>query len=91
MKVQSMTVEQSIHEKLTVRFSPVFLAIENQSHLHSGHHGSPGTGESHFHIDIVAKAFLNKSRIDCHRLVNETLAEELAGPIHALAIKARGP
>ena len=86
-----MSVEQSINEKLNQAFQPISLSVENQSHLHSGHHGSPGTGESHFHVDIVAEAFRDKSRIECHRLVNETLAKELAGPIHALAIKARAP
>ena len=91
MKVPSMTVEQAIQQKLNDRFQPVLLKIENQSHLHSGHHGSPGTGESHFHVEIVADAFRNKSRIACHRLVNEVLAAELAGPIHALAIRARAP
>lgn len=86
-----MTVTQKIEEKLHSAFSPVHLEIINESHLHSGHAGSPGTGESHFRIDIKAASFENKSRIECHRMIHDTLAEELEGPVHALAIKASAP
>ena len=36
-------------------------------------------------------AFAGKSRVDRHRLVNEALAAELKGKVHALAIKAYAP
>ncbi len=84
-----MTVEIHIRRKLEDAFSPVALDVINESHLHSGHQSSPGTGESHFRIKIVSAAFENKSRLERHRHVNEVLAEELAGPVHALAISAR--
>ena len=83
-----MSIEQTIREKLTETFSPEKLDIRNDSHLHSGHESSPGTGESHFHITLVAAKFEGLTRIDRHRLVNEALARELAGPVHALSIKA---
>ena len=86
-----MTVEATIRTKLSAAFQPAALEIVNESHLHHGHHGSPGTGESHYRVHIVAKAFAGKSRIERHRLVNEVLKDELAGPIHALAIKAEAP
>ncbi|MEZ5923008.1 MAG: BolA family protein [Hyphomicrobiaceae bacterium] len=86
-----MNVEEAIRTKLTQAFRPERLDIVNESHLHHGHHGSPGTGESHFRVHIVADAFAGKSRIECHRLVNAALEDELAGPIHALAIKAETP
>jgi len=86
-----MTVEHSIKEKLTRAFAPEALDVVNDSHRHAGHAGSPGTGESHFSVKVVSDAFAGKSRLERHRMVNEVLAEELAGKIHALAITALAP
>ena len=86
-----MSVEQSIREKLKNAFTPSRLEVLNESHLHAGHAGSPGTGESHFRVEIVSDSFDGKSRVERHRLINDTLAIELAGPVHALAIKAKAP
>lgn len=85
-----MSVEQTIREKLEKAFSPSLLEVENDSHRHAGHAGSPGTGESHFRVKIVSEKFSGLSRVESHRLINEVLAEELLGPVHALAIKASG-
>ena len=86
-----MTVENSIREKLTRAFAPVALDVVNESHRHAGHASSPGTGESHFAVKVVSAAFAGKSRVERHRMVNQALAEELAGKIHALAIDALSP
>ena len=54
----------------------------------------PGTGragETHFRVYIVSEAFRGKSRLERHRMVNETLSGELAGGVHALAIHATAP
>ena len=56
-----------------------------------GHAGSPGTGESHFTVKVVSARFAGKSRLERHRMVNDVLAEELKGPVHALAISALAP
>lgn len=86
-----MSLQTRISDKLQLAFAPQRLEIVNESHLHAGHHGSPGTGESHFRVLIVAAAFAGKSRIARHRLVNDTLAQELRDGVHALAIKAAAP
>jgi len=86
-----MSLESSIRDKLMQAFQPTRLEVLNESHLHAGHGGSPGTGESHFRVLIVSSAFAGKSRIERHRLVNQTLAAELKGGVHALAIKAYAP
>jgi len=85
-----MNVEQTIREKLTEAFSPERLEIVNESHLHASHASSPGTGASHFRVEIESDAFAGVSRLERHRMVNEALADELAGPVHALSIKATG-
>ncbi|MHA1164310.1 MAG: BolA family protein [Alphaproteobacteria bacterium] len=86
-----MSVEETIREKLTEAFTPEKLEVVNDSHRHAGHAGSPGTGESHFRVEIVSETFAGLSRVECHRRVNEALAFELAGPVHALTIKASAP
>ena len=86
-----MSVESTMRDKLTRALQPTRLTIINESHLHAGHRTSPGTGESHVRVEIEAPTFAGKSRVQRHRLVNETLAAELAGKVHALAIKATVP
>jgi BolA family transcriptional regulator, general stress-responsive regulator len=84
-------VKASIESKLTSFFRPSRLTIEDQSHLHAGHAGHQGREETHFKIEIVSEAFVGKSRVARHRLVNEALVEELAGPVHAMALTAKTP
>ena len=84
-------VADRIRTKLTEALSPTELEIVDESHLHAGHASAPEGGESHFRVSIVAAAFEGRSRVDRQRLVYGTLSEELAGPVHALAITARTP
>ena len=86
-----MSVEASIREKLVQALQPVRLDVINESHLHAGHRGSPGTGDSHFRVLVVSPVFAGKSRVDRHRIINGALAAELKGPVHALAINAYAP
>jgi BolA protein len=80
-----------MREKLIVALNPTRLDVINESHLHAGHASSPGTGESHFRILIVSPAFAAKSRVERHRMVNAALADELSGPVHALALATYAP
>lgn len=84
-------VKQRIETALTEAFAPDHLEIIDDSALHAGHAGSPEGGESHFTVHITAAAFAGQTRVARHRLVNAALKDELAGPVHALAIKARAP
>lgn len=85
------SVEDTIRTKLEGHFHPVRLRVENQSHLHVGHAGDNGTGETHFAVEIVAEAFRNQSRVACHRMVHDILEEDLSTRIHALSIVAKAP
>ena len=80
-----------MREKLQRTFQPTRLDVINESHLHAGHRTSPGTGESHFRVLMVSPLFAGKSRLQRHRLVNEALAAELKGKVHALALELRAP
>jgi BolA protein len=86
-----MTTRDLIAEKLTKAFAPDRLEVIDESHRHAGHAGARPGGETHFSVYIVSQAFRGKSRIDRHRLVNATLAGELEGGVHALAIRAAAP
>lgn len=86
-----MAATDHITQKLSEAFSPESIAVTDESHLHEGHAGHRPGGETHFRVDIVASAFKGKSRLERHRMINAVLAAELAGRIHALAIKARAP
>jgi BolA family transcriptional regulator, general stress-responsive regulator len=91
VKGVQMSVEETIRQKLDRAFEPTRLDVINESHQHAGHRNSPGTGESHFRVLIVSARFAGKSRLQRHRLVNEALAAELAGKVHALALEVRAP
>jgi BolA protein len=86
-----MRLADIITQKLTNAFTPDSVLVIDESRLHEGHAGSRPGGETHFRIDIVSKAFAGKSRLDRHRMINALLTEELAGRVHALAIKAHAP
>lgn len=86
-----MSVEADIREKLMVGLRPTRLDVINESEKHAGHRSSPGTGESHFQVLVVSEMFSGKTRVQRHRLVNDLLADELRGRVHALAIKAFAP
>jgi BolA protein len=88
---QAMSTRDLITQKLTEAFAPAALEVVDESHLHEGHAGHRRGGESHFRVYIVAHAFKGKSRVERHRMVNETLRDELEGFVHALAIRALAP
>jgi BolA protein len=86
-----MRVADRIREKLTAGLKPTRLDIHDDSGHHVGHAGARPGGESHFRVEIVAAAFAGQSRLARQRRVYGLLAEELAGPIHALALTALTP
>jgi BolA protein len=81
-------IAEGMRKKLEAAFSPTRLAIVDDSDKHHGHAGSREGGESHFTVEIEAAAFAGTSRVERQRMINKVLAEELAGPVHALSIKA---
>ena len=85
------SVQKIIEEKLKAAFAPAHLDVINESHKHAGHASDPGTGESHFRVEIIAEAFSGKSRVTRQREILTTLKAELDGPVHALSIKADAP
>jgi len=86
-----MSTAAKIEAKLRAALAPVRLAISDDSARHAGHAGAQPGGETHFSVEIVSAAFQGKSRVLRHRMVYELLADEIAGGVHALAVKALTP
>ena len=84
-------VADRISQKLEAAFAPVSLTVRDDSARHAGHEGAREGGESHFDVAMVSDAFNGLSRVERQRRVNAVLAEELAGPVHALSLKLRTP
>jgi BolA family transcriptional regulator, general stress-responsive regulator len=86
-----MSVADTISRKLTERFAPSRLDIVDESHRHAGHSGARPGGETHFSVTLVSGVFSGMGRVARQRLVYETLSDELAGGVHALALTTLAP
>jgi BolA protein len=90
-----MTVAASIREKLTAAFAPAALEVTDESARHAGHAGATrgdgSQGETHFHVRLVSAAFEGVPRVERQRRVYAALANELAGPVHALSLAVLTP
>ncbi|MDO1558909.1 BolA family protein [Brevundimonas sp. 2R-24] len=84
-------VAAEMRRRLEAAFAPSVLEIVDDSARHAGHAGARPGGESHFNLRIVSSAFEGLSRVERQRRINAALAELLAGPVHALSIKAETP
>jgi BolA protein len=87
----AMSTRDAIINKLREAFLPESLDVTDESHFHEGHAGHRPGGQTHFRIHIVSPTFAGKSRVERHRMINATLAAELAGSVHALVIHAQAP
>ena len=84
-------ITQTLHAKLPTAFAPTRLEITDESSRHAGHAGSSDAGESHFDVTIESQAFAGANKVARQRMIYKALAEELAGPVHALSLKALAP
>jgi BolA protein len=90
MERGSGAITETIRRKLEAAFAPTTLEVIDESDQHRGHGGWREGGETHFRVRMTAAAFDGASRVARQRAVNRALAEELAGPVHALALELRG-
>ena len=82
---------ETIQNKLTAAFQPTRLEVVDDSGRHAGHSGAREGGESHFNVTIESAAFAGTGKVARQRMIHHALADELAGPVHALSIKALAP
>ncbi len=84
-----MNTQERITSILQQALKPDYLEVIDESQLHAGHSGAREGGQTHYRVKIVAAAFRGLTRVACHRRINELLAAELQGGVHALALETR--
>src|SRR5471030_214823 len=73
---------EQIEEKIRAAFDPIYLEVINESYRHN----VPAGSESHFKVVLVSEHFTGERILTRHRSLYAVLSEELAGPVHALAL-----
>lgn len=81
------SVQSRIEHKLKTAFTPAELQVINESHMHS----VPPNSETHFKVVVVSERFAGKRSVARHQAIYQALAEEVQGPVHALAIHTYTP
>nr|WP_297459642.1 BolA/IbaG family iron-sulfur metabolism protein [uncultured Halomonas sp.] len=81
-----MSVQARIEDKLHA-LEPDHLTVENESHRHS----VPANSETHFKVTLVSSRFEGLMPVKRHQQIYTALAEELSGPVHALALHLYTP
>ncbi|MCW8126543.1 BolA family protein [Microbulbifer halophilus] len=82
-----MSLANTIEHKLREAFAPEHIDVQCESHLHN----VPAGSEMHFRVVLVSDAFTPLRKVQRHQKVYGALAEEMAGPIHALALHTFSP
>ncbi|MFT4823855.1 MAG: BolA protein [Halioglobus sp.] len=82
-----MIVQSEIESRLKTELSPTYLDVDNESHQHS----VPENSETHFRVVIASEQFDGRRSVARHQLVYKVLADQLEGPVHALALHTYTP
>ena len=77
-----MSIQSQIETKLADALPLVHLEVVNESHMHN----VPPNSETHFKVVVVSPEFAGRRAVARHQLIYQLLADELAGPVHALAL-----
>ena len=77
-----MNIQATIESKLAEALAPDHLEVVNESNQHN----VPPDSETHFKVVVVAGEFEGKRKVARHQRIYGLVNEELAGPVHALAL-----
>ena len=77
-----MNIQQQIESQLGEALQPSFLEVFNESDQHN----VPANSETHFKVVIVSAKFEGQRPVARHQKIYRALAEQLEGPVHALAL-----
>ncbi|RUR31545.1 BolA/IbaG family iron-sulfur metabolism protein [Vreelandella andesensis] len=81
-----MAMQTQIEQKLAA-LTPDVLHVENESHMHN----VPANAETHFKVTLVSDNFDGMMPVKRHQQIYALLADELSGPVHALALHLYTP
>ncbi|MDJ0626491.1 MAG: BolA family protein [Candidatus Caenarcaniphilales bacterium] len=82
------TLQATIESILKEKINAAEVKIIDDGHKHLGH--QPGD-PAYFTIEVISSSFEGKSLIQQHKMVYESLKEQLKEQIHALSIKTKLP
>ncbi len=82
-----MKRKTNIENLILKNYEPDFFSVIDVSEQHRGHQNFKEDVESHFEITIVSEKFKNLSRIERHRMVNQSLRQEFLSDLHSVIIK----
>lgn len=82
-----MDLEAEIKRKIQSEFNPEYLELINESHVHAGHVGDNGTGQTHFKLIIASKSLNTYSRIQAHSILKKYIEPYFSMGLHAVSIK----
>lgn len=82
-----MNRAERIRSILTQRFSPIYLDLQDESARHAGHAGAKPGGETHYRLVIGSQYFNSLSKVQSHRAIYASLAQEFQNGLHALSIE----
>ena len=80
-------VEQAVLKLIEEAFSPQYLELINESHMHS----VPPNSETHFKLVLVCSEFEGLNKVRRHQAVYGAVSEYMSNPIHALALHTYSP
>lgn len=80
-------VQDALTRKISAGIAAEHLDIVNESHMHS----VPPNSETHFKVVVASDAFAGKRPVARHQMIYDLVREELAGPVHALALHTYTP
>ena len=82
-----MNIQTDIEAKLAAALSPAHLEVINESNQHN----VPPDSQTHFKVVVVSDKFDGQRKVARHQSVYALLKDELAGPVHALALHTYTP
>ena len=82
-----MSMQETVSQKLNSELSPLFIQVENESHMHN----VPPNSETHFKVVLVTEQFQGKLPVKRHQMVYKLLADEMQAGVHALALHTYTP
>ena len=81
--IRKLKIEKLISDDI----DPYFFSVKDVSEAHRGHQSFKEDVESHFEIIIVSEKFVNKNKIERHRIVNKILKQEFLSDLHSVTLK----
>jgi BolA protein len=81
-----MSLQETIETRLQKTFAPVFLSVDNESHMHGGL-----DTESHFKVTLASAQFEGERLLSRHRAINNELTDLFSQGLHALSLHTYTP